>query len=1013
MRRIFILIGLLSCVVGCGSPEVPAPDGGSGDAATDLGPVETDAGPGRTDAGTDAGPACTDDGACDDGLFCNGAERCTDAGCAAGTPPCAAAMCDERTDTCSCLMPDADGDGVNSVACGGGDCDDDNGAIYPGNVERCDVANVDEDCDPATFGFRDADGDDFPDARCCNGTNCGSDCNDTRPGVNPSSLEVCNGVDDDCNGTADEGVLRTFYVDADGDAFGVDAADTNMQACFAPAGYADVAGDCDDTTGAVNPGAADVCDSASVDDDCNGMPNDPPAGCLCTGAESRSCTALGACAAGTESCESGAWGACSIDAVAETCNGQDEDCDGVIDDGTQITCFADGDGDGYPTMGATATLLCPAAGGFGGCPTGFTTRAPMGSTIDCDDTTFATSPVGVETCNGIDDDCDGAVDESLRVTCFRDLDNDTYSAAGAVSSSECADPSRTMVGLCPLGFTQRAPAMADCDDNDPGRSPAALEVCDGVDQNCDGTIDETVSVSCFADADNDGYAASGATSSRQCRDVSRVALGECPISFTNRVPTASSFDCVPTNAAINPAAVETCSLPAVDEDCDGTANPSSVCACGDGMVRACTLPGVCATGTEQCASGAWGACSIAPRTETNCDGLDEDCDGSVDEGLTVACYADADNDTYAAAGASPSLQCPVSGRAAVGGCPLGATNRAPGAGTSDCNDMAAGISPMGVEVCSDSGTAVDEDCDGSVDEGLRVSCYADGDGDTYALATATAASRCRDGTRGSVGFCPAGSTNRVPAAGAADCADGAADVNPGATEVCDRVDSNCSTGGGTALDEDADGDGRAALAAPCSGGFARDDCRDDLASVYPGALETCDRFDSNCSSGGGDAPDEDSDNDRHTAIGATSCSGGFPKDDCRDNNSNVYTGQSAFFSVPHCPNPFDTPVYCAGSTWRCGSCTWCTTCAPTDLASFDYDCSGAETRQFQQTCSTDAGLTCNLFSMPPRPCRSGPEALTAACGRPATYRSCGCSGPAGIGGSCVAGAMTTANMACR
>ncbi|MCZ7684066.1 MAG: MopE-related protein [Sandaracinaceae bacterium] len=61
-------------------------------------------------------------------------------------------------------------------------------------------------------------------------------------GREPHVPEVCNGLDDDCDGSTDEGVLRTFYVDADGDTYGEDDPATNMQACFTPTGYAERAG---------------------------------------------------------------------------------------------------------------------------------------------------------------------------------------------------------------------------------------------------------------------------------------------------------------------------------------------------------------------------------------------------------------------------------------------------------------------------------------------------------------------------------------------------------------------------------------------------------------------------------------------------------------------------------------------------------------------------------------------------------------------------------------------------
>src|SRR5690606_27213938 len=129
---------------------------------------------------------------CDDGLYCNGVELCVDALCVPGTPPCASDIeqCLEDRDECLALdcseeTRDADDDGSDSKACGGQDCDDADPNRFPGNPEVCDPDNRDEDCDPRTFGVRDLDGDGEPDAACCNGDNCGTDCDDTRAGVNP------------------------------------------------------------------------------------------------------------------------------------------------------------------------------------------------------------------------------------------------------------------------------------------------------------------------------------------------------------------------------------------------------------------------------------------------------------------------------------------------------------------------------------------------------------------------------------------------------------------------------------------------------------------------------------------------------------------------------------------------------------------------------------------------------------------------------------------------------------
>lgn len=192
---------------------------------------------GNIDANTiGEGRPCARGSDCDNGVFCDGMELCVDAVCVDGTPPCnisASQLCDEGRRVCTgidCLdesMADQDGDGRRSHACGGDDCDDLDPNRFPGNPEVCDVAGHDEDCDPNTYGFRDADGDSAPDASCCNGDTCGTDCDDMNPSRNPSVPEVCgNGVDDDCDGIMDEGSLLAGFVDADGDGYGDDSMPT-------------------------------------------------------------------------------------------------------------------------------------------------------------------------------------------------------------------------------------------------------------------------------------------------------------------------------------------------------------------------------------------------------------------------------------------------------------------------------------------------------------------------------------------------------------------------------------------------------------------------------------------------------------------------------------------------------------------------------------------------------------------------------------------------------------------
>lgn len=238
-----LLVAALLTMIGCGD-----------DAPVDL----------------DASLTCASDADCDDTLFCNGEERCDPSdplanrlGCVAGTP--CLELCDERMELCTDSCADADGDGFMDIACGGSDCDDSDADRSPGATEICNT--VDEDCDDSTVGALDADDDGFVSAECCNGDSCGRDCDDSNAGTQPDQAESCDSIDNDCDGTVDEGVLVESWPDADGDRFG-DASATPEMVCDRPSGAASRGGDCDDTDPLVGPEADDVCNDA--DDDCDG-----------------------------------------------------------------------------------------------------------------------------------------------------------------------------------------------------------------------------------------------------------------------------------------------------------------------------------------------------------------------------------------------------------------------------------------------------------------------------------------------------------------------------------------------------------------------------------------------------------------------------------------------------------------------------------------------------------------------------------------------------------------------
>ncbi len=153
---------------------------------------------------------------------------------------------------------DCDGDGSESYNFGGNDCDDADPNRYPGNIEVADDRAHDEDCDYTTYGFRDSDGDGFGDIRAANYDNQGKlvrgeDCNDNRRSVHPNAPEVCNHIDDNCDGAVDDLVQVTLYRDADKDGFGDPA--TRFMGCHFDlrAGVVANDSDCDDKNARRNP----------------------------------------------------------------------------------------------------------------------------------------------------------------------------------------------------------------------------------------------------------------------------------------------------------------------------------------------------------------------------------------------------------------------------------------------------------------------------------------------------------------------------------------------------------------------------------------------------------------------------------------------------------------------------------------------------------------------------------------------------------------------------------------
>jgi hypothetical protein len=510
---------------------------------------------------------------------------------------------------------DLDGDGYEACDDGSGaDCDDGDTSIRPGASETCD--GVDEDCDGVvddhptggTPMYPDTDGDGYGDGSSPD-TTCGSvadpgfslddqDCDDGDDTIHPDAEELCDGVDNNCDGStdgADATGASSWWVDADGDGHGDPDAET--LACDLPAGHADNADDCDDTRATVSPSATEQCDALDRDDDCDGVGDE-------AGADGESTWYLDADGDGY----GGTTTALACDAPAGH-SAYDGDCDDAdtawhpgapeaCDDPADYNCdgstgYVDGDGDGWAAC------------------------------LDCDDGAAAVNAAATESCNGVDDDCDGVVDEADAAGApawYADADGDGFGTTTDVTLA-CTQPD---------GFASNA---GDCDDADAGIRPDAPETWyDGVDQDCDGGDD---------DQDGDGF------------------------------PLAE--DCDDTTASVHPGATDT-AYDGVDADCAGD---SDFDADGDGHdseswggddcddADAATHPGAqdepydgviydCDDADEHDLDGDGhdlgedcddARSDVHPGAEEVWyDGLDQDCDGADDDrdgdGLTVAVDCD-------------------------------------------------------------------------------------------------------------------------------------------------------------------------------------------------------------------------------------------------------------------------------------------------------------------------------------------------------------------------------------